>query len=124
MVACQKAPDYPLPLGQPLMPLGPYQVQFETEGPVTTYEIGVHWFKNPDHRYYKFCNFFNKKIDVLFILNDGVHIQIPTQVFKDQFDNFEIFEGSGTLTEDGFELDFWARDNNENISTKIIGVRP
>jgi hypothetical protein len=111
----------PYDAGIPAMAAGSYDVTEIIEGQELEYELGVHWHKNPDKHYYKFCNFSNKRIEVVFILNDDMTIRIPPQVMEHEFERFEIFAGSGELGENGFDLIYWAKDNSENITREITG---
>jgi hypothetical protein len=109
--------------GTPPAKIGSYLITEDNGITESNYELGLHWNKGLEENEIELCNFSNRKIKVIVYIHDGNTISIPQQEFESDFSNFQILQGSGTLTSDGFILQYWAAEGKENFSAELIAKR-
>jgi hypothetical protein len=84
-----------------------------------TYEMGVHWIKSQTPDQIEFCNFGDLRINIIGYVNEDLQISIPAQQFSTDFRKLQIFQGMGSLTNEGFKLTYWAGNEKENYKSEI-----
>jgi hypothetical protein len=105
--------------GTPPIRSGAYEIKENIDNQDRTYEMGVHWIKDQIQSSILLCNFADRKIEVIAYLNDGYQISIPSQHFTSDFRTFEIMQGTGVLTPNGFQLTYSAREDNEHLTVEL-----
>ena len=105
----------------PPFKIGTYEsIEQNASGQQMNYEMGVHLTAhNSRHHQIELCNFGDLRITIIAYISEDLQISIPAQQFSTDFWNFEIFQGTGRMTEDGFTLTYWASNQMQNYQSEI-----
>lgn len=116
--ACYQIPENVMPSEVPFM-LGNYLITEYNGHTINHYTMGIHYHPGADANRIEFCNFANRKINVIATLNDDFTLSIPQQQFVSDFSSFQIFQGTGTINQKGFYLEYWAGDEKKTFTYKV-----